>query len=224
MNTTYARKRRARRKRRWRDYLTSALLLAAIAVAAAWLSRSSDTVVEGRAAIADGDSLQIGETRIRLEGIDAPEFRQTCEISGRQSDCGRRAASHLRQLAGRNEVLCTGWQLDQFDRLLAVCHAGGIELNRRMVLDGWAVSFGGYQTEEAQARQAVRGIWAGRFERPRDWRRDNLGEMAGSAASGPASSGLGRFLHLAGNRIDLAARQVIAMFTRRQALRGGETQ
>jgi len=42
-----------------------------------------------------------------------------------------------------------------------------------LVRQGWAVAFGNsplYASAEAEARKAKRGIWAGTFERPSQWR------------------------------------------------------
>jgi endonuclease YncB( thermonuclease family) len=42
-----------------------------------------------------------------------------------------------------------------------------------MVREGWAVAYGFakvYESEEAQAQEAKRGIWAGRFLPPSQWR------------------------------------------------------
>lgn len=65
--------------------------------------------------------------------------------------------------------------IDKHDRLLAVCSIGDVELNRWMVENGWAVAYGRYRDEERMAENQRRGIWQGRFERPRDWRdRDRL--------------------------------------------------
>ena len=51
------------------------------------------------ATIIDGDTIAIGETHIRLEGIDAPEAAQTC---GRRWfgtwACGQAAADELGKL------------------------------------------------------------------------------------------------------------------------------
>ena len=49
---------------------------------------------------------------------------------------------------------------------------GEVELNRWLVEEGWAVSFGGYQGAERTARTARKGVWAGEFLRPADWRAD----------------------------------------------------
>ncbi len=35
--------------------------------------------VSGPARVVDGDTIWIGETKIRLHGIDAPEMKQTCK-------------------------------------------------------------------------------------------------------------------------------------------------
>jgi endonuclease YncB( thermonuclease family) len=71
-------------------------------------------------------------------------------------------------------VTCDGAEFDRHERLLAYCHAGGVELNRWMVVEGWAVSFGGaFKTEELAARAAKRGIWQGEFKMPHVWRREN---------------------------------------------------
>ena len=39
-----------------------------------------------------------------------------------------------------------------------------------MVERGWAVAYGAYDAEERLAREELRGLWAGSFDRPRDWR------------------------------------------------------
>jgi endonuclease YncB( thermonuclease family) len=44
-----------------------------------------------------------------------------------------------------------------------------------MVREGFAVDYmrGGYKAAEAEARAAKRGIWAGEFDRPQDYRRQH---------------------------------------------------
>src|SRR5207237_1182174 len=52
--------------------------------------------VTGRARVVDGDSLEVAGYRIRLFGIDAPEWRQECtDASGASYACGRAAARAL---------------------------------------------------------------------------------------------------------------------------------
>ena len=43
-------------------------------------------------------------------------------------------------------------------------------LNAALVEAGWAVAYGGFDAQEAAARKAGRGAWAGTFERPDRWR------------------------------------------------------
>ncbi len=42
-----------------------------------------------------------------------------------------------------------------------------------MVQQGWAVSYGDYRNEEVVARREKRGIWAGSFEVPYQWRKEH---------------------------------------------------
>jgi endonuclease YncB( thermonuclease family) len=79
-------------------------------------------------------------------------------------------------IAGRS-VSCTIEREDRYRRALAVCTAAGIDLNAEMVRRGAAVAYidRRYLAQEQEARAARRGIWAGTFERPEDWRRANRG-------------------------------------------------
>src|SRR5690242_19112426 len=54
--------------------------------------------IVGQVWIVDGDSMRLGGRSIRLEGIDAPEWDQTClDQSGRSWRCGRAASRALRE-------------------------------------------------------------------------------------------------------------------------------
>ena len=123
----------------------------------------------------DGDSFHLGGDEVRLSGIDAPEGRQTCEKDGRSWACGEEAKRRLLGLVGGRELACDVEDRDQHGRLLAVCRGGGTDINRWMVEQGWAVSYGRYLDAEREAERSRRGIWAGRFERPRQWRDRNMG-------------------------------------------------
>lgn len=125
----------------------------------------------GQPRIGDGDSLQIGATRIRLEGIDAPEYNQLCDRQGVEYPCGWQAREALVRLVQGGDLSCEGWQHDRYGRLLARCFAGGVDVNKAMVEQGWAVAYGDYDGSEQEARAAARGLWAGSFDRPGEWRR-----------------------------------------------------
>jgi len=120
--------------------------------------------------VSDGDSLVIDGERVRLRGIDAPEYAQECTLGGKSFACGREARNRLQRLIAGRSVTCRGWERDRYERLLAHCEAGGLDLGEQMVGAGWAVSYGDYRSAEAQARSARKGLWAGSFEEPSAWR------------------------------------------------------
>ncbi|WP_332687597.1 thermonuclease family protein [Devosia sp.] len=149
------------------------VILAAAALLAAVLDQPLPPVA-GKARASDGDSLRLGEARIRLLGFDAPELAQDCDgADGRPWPCGRAARDRMAALLSGGAVQCRPEDTDQYGRLLATCTAGGSDLGAVMVAEGLAISSGRYWTEEAAARQRRAGIWAGGFDTPRDWRDDH---------------------------------------------------
>lgn len=163
----------------WRSLLDMGLfIVAALLVLIAIRIFNQFTVAPGAAEIIDGDSFRLGGDEIRLNGIDAPEYRQTCrDDGGRPWNCGRAAADALRRLVSGREVACTGLEADYYGRLVSRCTAGGLELNAEMVRLGWAIAYrrhGGYYVDlEAEARRQRRGIWRGSFDPPEAWRELN---------------------------------------------------
>jgi endonuclease YncB( thermonuclease family) len=130
--------------------------------------------------LSDGDSFSLGRERYRLQGIDAPELHQECnDSSGRAWPCGTRARSELRRIIGTNPVQCRTLSTDRYGRNIAVCEAGGRDLAEEMVRAGFATVIerrsvsGRYRDAQAKARADKRGIWAGTFDTPSDWRRSN---------------------------------------------------
>ncbi|MGS1093398.1 thermonuclease family protein [Aquamicrobium terrae] len=156
--------------RRWLDYGLTIALFALLALLVARLDAVNTRTEQGMARIVDGDSIELGGQRVRLRGIDAPEYRQNCTREGTEFACGRESRNALLRLTQNKTVVCSGWRNDQYGRLLGDCTADGIDLNRTQVEAGWAVAYGDFEREEAAARAAGRGVWAGEFERPRHWR------------------------------------------------------
>lgn len=128
--------------------------------------------VQGAGRPVDGDSMFVGREEVRLKGIDAPEGKQSCTREGRDWDCGNAARDELRRLIGKDVVVCKSIERDKHGRLLGYCTAGGRDLNAGMVASGLALSYGSYLREEGEAKARRRGLWAGEFDRPRDWRRE----------------------------------------------------
>jgi len=153
--------------------LTALAVLGVVAVAASLLGPGYDPV-SGQARASDGDSFRLGEERVRLLDIDAPEFDQTCtDASGGDWPCGRAARNHMARLLASGPVSCAPRDRDRFGRLLAHCQIGGRDLGGQMVAAGFAIADGGYGEEERQARRQRLGIWAGTFVSPRAWRDDH---------------------------------------------------
>lgn len=131
-----------------------------------------------RASVVDGDTLASGGDRLRLYGIDAPEAAQPCERGGRAYACGGEASAALARILGGGMVSCAQLDTDQYGRRVVRCHNDrGADVAAEMVRQGWAVAFRrfslDYAPQEAEARSARRGLWAGRFDDPADWRRRN---------------------------------------------------
>lgn len=153
--------------------LVGAVGLLAVALAIGyWRSEPAETFA-GRANAIDGDSLDVSGHEVRLLGIDAPEGRQSCTRDGRSWGCGEEARRALQRMIGHAVVSCRSHERDQYGRIVATCEAGGRNLGQAMVQSGLAVSYGRYRSEEAEARAARRGLWAGEFLAPREWRRQN---------------------------------------------------
>lgn len=146
------------------------------------------TLSSGRLHVGDGDSLDLDGVRYRLAGIDAPETDQTCTLAGERHPCGREAREHLVGLIAGRAVSCAWSKLDKYHRRLGRCRAGDTDLNAAMVRGGWAVAYGGYESEEADARAHGRGVWSGDFVWPEDFRREKRDP------SGASSSGFGDWL------------------------------
>jgi endonuclease YncB( thermonuclease family) len=171
-----------RRKPQW---LLSAVLLAAMLIAAWLFAKSSDqreTVAASgqKIVIADGDSFAFGTRKMRLDGIDAPEYRQSCtDEAGRDWECGKAARAALEKLMLEPDLQCEVEVLDKYARALATCRtAYTADVAAAQVRDGLAVShefntMRDYGQEEDSARSASKGIWRGTFQRPDAWRAEH---------------------------------------------------
>jgi endonuclease YncB( thermonuclease family) len=147
--------------------------------------------LSGAGKAADGDTLTLGADRIRLFGIDAPEFNQACERSGQKWSCGEEAKARLAGLIDNGQITCLTTGADDFGRLLARCTVNGVDINNVMVAWGYAVAFRRYSMDyvpaEEAAKAARRGVWAGSFQMPSEFRQAQRGSVGtrSSAASRP---------------------------------------
>lgn len=152
--------------------LQSLVVALAMAVAAWFGLEPSARVVRGIATVTDGDTVRMNGAPIRLKGLDAPELHQSCRRDGRPYPCGEVAKSALAaHLAGRT-LTCRITGRDRYRRALATCAVDGEDVGAWLVDRGLAVGYGDYGREEARARARGAGLWAGEFQRPADWRRE----------------------------------------------------
>ena len=84
--------------------MNSALTALTLVLACTLPACSSETVgadLQGVASVIDGDTIEIHGTRIRLNGIDAPESGQLCQDArGTAWRCGQQAALALSDRTG----------------------------------------------------------------------------------------------------------------------------
>ncbi len=84
--------------------------------------------------VVDGDTLTIAATRIRLQGIDAPETDQIClNASGDRWTCGIEARDRLIAHIAAREISCISSESDVYGRELGHCSVAGEDLNGWMV-------------------------------------------------------------------------------------------
>ncbi len=156
-------------------------------VGASMRRRKGERRLVGAARVVDGDSIVVNGLELRLEGIDAPEARQTSiDARGRPFPQGKRATRHLRALIGSDPVRCELHGLDRYGRRLAtVFAADGRNVNAEMVRAGQAIAYlkfsRRYAREEAEAKRRRRGMHSGVWITPRAWR---TGRRAASAGPG----------------------------------------
>ncbi len=147
----------------------------ALTIAMCLLATPARADVAGVASVIDGDTIEVHGQRIRLHGIDAPESRQLCRLDGNPWQCGKDAANALTDMIARRPVTCEDLGRDRYKRIIARCTVASEDLGAWMVSQGMALAYRRYSLdyvdEEADAQAARRGIWAGQFVEPWEWRR-----------------------------------------------------
>src|ERR1700693_2746071 len=128
--------------------------------------------ITGVAKVREGDTVQIGTSRIRLGGIDAPAVDQLClNNSGERWTCGVAARDELIKHADNKVWTCHVRQTDRRGRQVARCEVDGEDIQKWMVRSGWALAYlrfsHDYEADEKAAREAKAGVWdvAGRLHR-----------------------------------------------------------
>jgi endonuclease YncB( thermonuclease family) len=123
-------------------------------------------MISGPARAVDGDTLEVAGQRVRLEGIDAPEYGQSCSRTWIGTwACGKEAQRTLARMLAGQTVSCENKGSDKYGRMLGVCRVAGEDVNAAMVRRGLAWAFVKYSNSyvklEAEAKAAGVGIWQG---------------------------------------------------------------
>jgi endonuclease YncB( thermonuclease family) len=119
--------------------------------------------------------------RLRLEGADAFESKQTCrDALDHVWACGEAATERLRQLVSRSDFTCRidSEFVDRHAREFSVCFTDGRDVAAILVREGLAFAYGRdrqYLPLENEAKEARRGAWAGHFVRPQYFRQGATG-------------------------------------------------
>ena len=129
----------------------------------------------------NANTLGVGGTSYRLDGIDAPESDQNClGEEGELYPCGHRAREELEKFIANRPIQCAGLHADPAyaKRQIGQCAVDGLDLHHWLVLHGWALNAepgakGRFKTDEDDARAARFGLWKGCFVAPEDFRRWN---------------------------------------------------
>jgi endonuclease YncB( thermonuclease family) len=155
-------------------------------------ARAADAIIK------DGDTLRLGDTSFRLDGIDAPELDQVClDEKGAVWACGIEARDRLSTLIGKRAVGCNDKGPDSVypTRRIGICWIEGddLNLNQRLVREGWALNFEPYakhrfKADQDDAQDNRRGLWKGCFSTPQDLRRWNKSKAILFGSSCPSGA------------------------------------
>ncbi len=125
--------------------------------------------------VIDGDTLHVGDTRVRIFGIDAVEAKQTCQTEqGVAWPCGAWVKARVTQAYDGRRATCTAVDTDRYGRTVARCTIAGDDIGAALVTAGLATAYrryaDDYVAQEADAAKADRGLWAMRMQSPEAFR------------------------------------------------------
>ena len=133
-------------------------------------SANSDLLI-----VTDGDTIRIGDERIRFSGIDAPEIKQICIYQEIEFKCGEYSKNLLIEKISNQQVNCIREGKDQYGRTLAECFVGKESLSSYLVREGYAFAYRKYSNkfilDEEYAQSKGNGMWSMDFMFPWDFRK-----------------------------------------------------
>ncbi len=151
-----------------------------------FLTPTNSQIISGNATIIDGDTIKINGKKIRLHGIDAPEIKQLCKRDflnvffftfKKKYKCGELSKNKLEYYIQNNKIECKTEGIDRYKRIIGTCFKNKININSKMVRNGYAVAYKKYSKkyiiQQLEAKKDNLGIWQGEFQMPWDWRKRN---------------------------------------------------
>ena len=119
--------------------------------------------------VIDGDTFDMSDgTRIRLWGIDAPEYPEGC--------LSELAKKRLEELVLNKNITIVNKGMDNFGRTLALVYDGKLSINQSLVTEGMAVFDEKINAEDVdlqtmekaakEAEMAKRGVWSSKCSQP----------------------------------------------------------
>ena len=159
----------------------------------------------GTVRVIDADTIDVGGTRVRLFGIDAPEMGQPCRADWREWDCGAWTRDAVRNHFEGTYARCQTRDTDRYGRAVAQCSVDGKDMGQMIVDSGLAWAFrrysDTYDLDEKAAAVAGRGLWGVEIQLPSEYRAarvaDDPAPVGNCAIKGNISSG-GRIYHMPG--------------------------
>ena len=127
--------------------------------------------------VVDGDTIKLGDVKIRFSGIDAPEINQTGVATEGKVACGKISRDILITKVTNNKISCTDEGKDFYGRVLGECFVNGESLSRYLVREGFAFAYRKYSDkfilDEEYAISNRLGMWSMKFQYPWDYRKSN---------------------------------------------------
>lgn len=148
----------------------------ALFVALSGVARAAPPEIGGPVTVIDGDTFDIGETRVRLHGIDAPESDQTCVTEHAVAwACGVWVNEIVRQRYAGKTARCRMRATDRYGRAVARCEVDGEDVGAYLVSQGVAFAYRRYSLDyhalELQAALRDAGLHASRVQAPAQFRK-----------------------------------------------------
>ncbi len=137
----------------------------------------SNNLFASHVTVIDGDTIRLGDLKIRFSGIDAPEINQTCVASEGKVACGKISRDLLIEKVTNNKISCTDEGKDFYGRVLGECFVNGESLSTYLVREGFAFAYRKYSNkyieDEEYAKFNKLGMWSMEFQYPWDYRKNN---------------------------------------------------